>query len=183
MSKDWFFLQNIDRAGFGFGKSFFLDTNVWLFINGPFADFQDRRTALYSRMLKKILDNKGTITFDLTVVSEFYNRFLKIIKDAHAPEMTLKQFRATQDFLGHADFAKRSIKGMLARHKFTSIALTSNDIARVVDQFDVCARDIGDEMIKEVCRREGHLLVTDDADYVGTNVAVVSCNGKYAPAT
>lgn len=51
-----------------FDGVYVLDTNVWLVIYGPYMNPQEKRTKSYSAILKKILDDGGTIIADPIII-------------------------------------------------------------------------------------------------------------------
>src|SRR5659263_257173 len=53
-------IHSIENYDFPAGKSYFFDTNIWLYIYGPIG-WPDERLDIYSRALKRIRDSKGTI--------------------------------------------------------------------------------------------------------------------------
>ena len=59
-------VHSIEKYGFPEGKSYFFDTNIWLYIYGPIG-WPDQRSDAYSKALKEIMNSDGTIYINCMV--------------------------------------------------------------------------------------------------------------------
>ena len=78
-------------------KSYFFDTNIWLYIYGPIG-WPDQKSAVYSRALREIRNSNGTIYINCMVISEFINAFSRIEFKQQTDHSRFKEFRNSLSF-------------------------------------------------------------------------------------
>lgn len=161
------------------GFSFLFDANVWLSISGPYQDSVAARASAYSGFYKHILANGGTVVLPKVVLSEFVNRAVymqaKVANFQRDGRNKIHQSDEYEEWIREAcDLSFHIV----------------NDNSRVPDGFDtldipMCLSraeaggiEFNDVMIAEVCRRDGYVLVTDDADYAGYDIDIVTFNQR-----
>lgn len=154
----------------------FLDANIWLYIYGPQKP-DDRQVAIYSRALRRILDAQSRIYIDVLVVSEFINTYARLKWKLVKPE--IEQFK---DFRNGLHF--KPVAGDIA----DDVRRVMNHCSRIEDNFMTLQldslfqayaagdSDFNDQVIMEVCKREGLTLITHDRDFKGRRIPILTAN-------
>lgn len=153
-----------------------LDTNIWLLVYGPQKP-GDRRVAVYSGAFAKMLAAQSRIYIDVLIVSEFINSYARLkwnlVSSTHP---NFKQFRKSSHFKPIAEDIAADMKQVL-RHctpianGFESLAL--NDL---LDSYALGDSDFNDQVLADLCQRSGLKLVTDDADFRGQGIPIITNN-------
>ena len=171
-----YYPEKIDR--------FFLDTNIWLYIFGPIADYKKRMIAPYSGFLDKIIKNRSMIYISSLVLIEFIRGYLNIEIGIFSTKNKLnrrinfkEEFRATPEH-GKALLAiEKEIKNILKiskkiGDKFESINI--DDLFKDLEKID-----INDNYYLTLASIEQLKIITHDADFgVNKNVSILTANGK-----
>lgn len=156
------------------------DTNVWLRVHGCLTDIADRRTVTYSPYYKKLLDAGRKIYLPHVIVSEFVNVSLKIKADGEGwtrAQGKIHQHAKYRDWITDIsdNFHHISSDCMLVDDAFSDTELSGT--------FGTCGAgnmDFNDALIAGICLRLDALLVTDDADFGGQAVSIVTGNRRLA---
>jgi hypothetical protein len=164
----------------------FFDTNIWILIYGFAADAAKYKRDLYSAGYKQLLDRKNVVVLNDYVVGEFFNRCTKfeyeIIKNEKesAGEVMppLKSFRQSAEFTSKLEGIRDTCLHMLDDCEFVSVEGRHYDIESIVA--DCCAEcaDFSDLVLIEFCREEKLCVMTDDADYDGSGLDIITANRK-----
>lgn len=163
----------------------FVDANVWLFVHGP-SKPGDRRVAAYSRALAKCVAARSAVQIDALVLSEFVNRYARIrhsvlqLTGAAAPR-DFKQFRNGPRFRPVAEEIADAVRRILAVCNRMESGFSSVDILAMISRYALGGHDFNDQMIIDLCRRQGLVLVTDDRDFGGSGLTLVTANRKLLP--
>lgn len=156
-----------------------IDTNIWLFVHGPTAP-GDRRVALYSKAFEAILKAKSTVYLDVLIISEFVNRYARLkhgllVRSGCAPG-DFKDFRRTAGFKQVALDISADVRRVVSCCGWMEMGSGSVDVGSVVDEFESGGCDFNDEILARLCRLRGLKLVTDDGDFSGQGLTVVTGN-------
>jgi predicted nucleic acid-binding protein len=177
---DRYYLQG-PKAGLPVGLfpgKFVFDANVWLSISGPFEDSVRQRAIAYSSFYKKAVNSKSTVIIPQIVACEFLNRAVWILAQADGFERGQGKLHRDPKY---AHWIKESCDLL---HSVVS------DNIRVSDEFEsieleTCyanaekgGLEFHDVLIANTCVRNGWILVTDDSDYSGQDVPVVTWNQR-----
>ncbi len=155
-----------------------LDTNIWLFLYGP-QQPRNRKVRIYSQALANILKAKCHIYIDVLIVSEFINAYARLKWKVLAPEIpSFKQFRHTRDFKSVARDITSDVKRVLDCCTRIDNAFDALDINDVISQYATGNTDFNDQIIETVCKRKGLTLLTDDGDFCGQDISVVTANRR-----
>ncbi|MCY4613240.1 MAG: PIN domain-containing protein [Nitrospira sp.] len=154
----------------------FLDTNIWLYVYGP-QKLNDNQVAIYSQAFRRILAAQSRIYIDVLVVSEFINTYARLKWKLVKPEIErFKDFRNGLDFKPVArDIADklRRLMNYCSRIEGNFVAL---EIDSLLDAYAAGDTDFNDQMITELCKREGLTLITHDRDFKGRRIPVLTAN-------
>lgn len=169
---------SIKNHNFQYSDRFLLDTNIWFLIYGPQKP-TDNRVKVYSDAFFKILQAKSNIYIDVLIVSEFINTYSRqkynlLFKYCG----TFKDFRKSKEFkpvaCEIADIVKRIIK-QCSRIDNDFKGLSINNL---IDAYASGDSDFNDQMLTELCKRENLTLVTDDGDFKGQEISILTANKK-----
>ena len=158
------------------GDRFFFDANVWLCLWGP-AVSSKRRSNAYSRAMCDIRVAGCPIFLDALVMSEFINAFARLewYRSVSASGK-FKDFRKSPDFKPVANDIALNAKRIAMFCSACESEFTSVDIASLLNDFALGDSDFNDQMIAEICRKNGFALVTDDADFAGSGLNILTAN-------
>lgn len=155
-----------------------LDTNIWLFVYGPQRP-GDAKVAVYSRALAKILAANSRIYIDVLIVSEFINTYARLKWHVMGkPHGNFKQFRKSNDFNPIAQDIAADVRQVLNHCSRVESGFEALDINGVIAEYAVGDSDFNDQIIATLCQRKGLKLVTDDGDFGGHGIPVVTANKR-----
>lgn len=153
-----------------------LDTDIWLLVYGP-QNPGDKRVAVYSQALAKILAAQSRIYVDVLIVSEFINVYARLKwKLLSAPSTNFKQFRKSDDFKPVAQDIAADVKRVLQHCTRVASGFESLAIDALMDEYAGGDSDFNDQVLTALCKRAGLKLVTDDSDFKGRGVPVITAN-------
>lgn len=153
------------------------DTNVWLFINGPFIDLRDPRHHVYSSLYAAALKAGTRIWLPQIVLAEFVRQSLR--QYARSAEVD-----TSKKLHGHPEYSRwmTDISDEVF-HLVDACHLLADEFEKI--DLDACFSDAGaggidfnDVLLSELCKRHGLLLVTDDADFRSSPLSIATSNRK-----
>ena len=155
-----------------------LDTNIWLLVYGPQKP-RDTRVATYSQALANILSAKCCVYIDVLIVSEFINTYARLKWKLIAPKIKyFKKFRNSPSFKPVAKDIASDVKRVLDCCTRIENDFDILDVNDVINQYATGNADFNDQMIAILCKRKGLKLVTDDSDFGGQGISVVTANRR-----
>ena len=156
-------------------RKVFFDTNVLLLIFHE--DFRnDPRNGKYIKLFIGILARRMEIFVKEIVLSEFYSFALKREREkSNFP--SVKAFRDSEAGIEAREEIFGYMKAMLQQLNYIPSNLS---LTEMTNQFTVDSLDYNDKLIAETCRKNDFVLVTDDADYMDTEIDVLSANTMFA---
>jgi len=152
-----------------------LDTNIWLLVYGPQKP-GDNRVAVYSQALAKILAAQSRIYIDVLIASEFTNTYARLKWKLLSPSITFKKFRKSSGFKPVARDIAADIKLVLQHCTRAESGFESLAISPLIDEYAAGDSDFNDQILTTLCKRKGLKLVTDDGDFKGQEIPVVTAN-------
>lgn len=182
-------VENIRNFNVKSDDEFFFDTNVWIFLFAPIANWQKKKQQVYANLLRDIQTARATININSMVLSEYINTCLR---------MNFKQWKDTSRFVPQypnttIDF-KRDYRGTQhCKNALETIKLYVEDILSFTEKrpddfnsIDVTslvmntASDFNDSYHVEFCKLNNLKIVSDDKDIVNTktNIVVITDNIK-----
>jgi len=173
--------QDINSYAFSNSDRLLLDANVWMFVHGPNRP-GDNRVAVYSGALAKILAANSTIHTDVLIISEFINRYARlrhgILQSTAGAPADFKRFRNSADFKAVAQDIADAVRRVLKNCTRIESDFESVDIASLIDEYEKGRSDFNDQMLTELCKSRGLTLVTDDGDFKGLGLSLITANNK-----
>ena len=155
-----------------------LDTNIWLFVYGPQKP-GNNKVATYSQALANILAANSRIYIDVLIVSEFINAYARLKWNVMGkPRGDFKQFRKSQDFKPIAQDIADDIKRVLNHCSRVENGFETLDIEGLIAEYAGGDSDFNDQVIAALCQKKGLKLVTDDSDFHGQGIPVVTANKR-----
>lgn len=159
-----------------------LDANVWMMIYGPYTSSNPRNID-YSNAFKAMLQCSCKIWIDILIISEFINacaRFHWKLYGSSSSNKSLnfKQYRNSTHFPTVAQDISADIRKILNLCSKTESVLNSCILDDVITEYSVGNSDFNDLMLTELCKFNNYLFVTDDSDFQGSAIQVISANPK-----
>jgi len=157
-------------------RQLFFDANVLLYLFGPIATPSNQwainaYTAVFSHCLKM----QSVLCMDTIVLSEFINRFFRIEYLKANSKDDFKKFRSTPDGVKIAQDVEKMVKGrILKRFKMVGKLFNESDITAI----SLVNRDFNDELIVKTCQEHQCVLVTNDADFNGADIDILTANNR-----
>jgi predicted nucleic acid-binding protein len=172
--------QLIDQHRFAADDSLLIDANVWVFLYGPQRNPKDSRTAMYSACFKKVLASNSRIFIDVLIVSEFINRYARMVQAATPiwKSANAKEFRNSPDFRPFARDIADACRRILGNCQATESGFTSVDVPSLLGKYEAGGSDFNDLILTDLCATNGWTLVTDDADFKVANISILTANRK-----
>lgn len=164
------------------GRTIFFDANVFLYVFWPTGN--TRNEADYSHLYKKCLQQKIPIAMYFTVLSEVINRAIRIEHSKYLNENGLsaqavpfKKFRDSQDGIQAQNDIYEIVKMSLRTILVCGKEFSKED---VLSFMTVDSLDFNDKGIVSLCSQKGYVLATNDHDFSGQNIAIISANQNIA---
>lgn len=170
-------IHSIESYDFPAGKSYFFDTNIWLYIYGPIG-WPDQRSDIYSRTLKKIRDSKGTIYINCMIISEFINTFSRIEFKQQSEFSRYKEFRNSLMYRVIAQDIAYNVKKIFKSTLACDPELQVINFPEVMDLFEQGKYDFNDLLFAQICRAKSLVFVTHDKDFSELGVEILTANEK-----
>ena len=155
----------------------FLDANIWLFIYGS-QNPGDARTDVYSSAFRRILEAKSRIYIDVLVVSEFINAYARLQWRIRAPGTDFKVYRNSPDFREVAQQIADDAKLVLSHCSRIESHFDTLDADELMDEYAQGGADFNDQVIRNLCRSRNLKLITDDRDFNGQGISILTANRR-----
>lgn len=170
--------QAVDTYSFTPEDQLLLDTNIWMLVYGPQRP-GDRRVAAYSQALANMLAANSRIYIDVLIVSEFINTYARLKWNVLGkPQGDFKLFRKSADFKPIAQEIAAGLKRVLTHCSRIESDFTTLGIDGLIEEYAAGDVDFNDQVLADMCRKRGLTLVTDDGDFSGQGIPVVTANKR-----
>ena len=173
--------EEIGNYAFKATDELLVDANVWFFVHGPHRP-GDPRAAVYSGALARILAAQSRIFVDVLIISEFANRYARlkhdILKGRPGVPRDFKQFRKSSTFKAIARDIAADVRKLLANCARVESGFGTLDIESLVTEYGQGNADFNDLVLADLCKSKGFKLVTDDGDFKGKDVVVLTANRR-----
>jgi len=171
--------RRIDRHTFSDQDLLFFDANVWLLLFPPVYRPPDMRATLYSAAFKRAQQAECSISIDALVLSEFVNTSARWAFQSFASShLSFKAYRNSSAFRPVARSIADACRRILAVSAAIETGLSGCDIPAILDQFAAGHCDLNDHLLAALCRRLRFTLVTDDGDFRGSHLPILTANQK-----
>jgi hypothetical protein len=166
------------------GKRILFDANIWIMVEGFSASANQHKVNLYSSAYG-LLRQKNQILINDYVLGEFCNRCAKLEFDAHVAALELpagsfqpqfKRFRQTPEFAGAMESVRDTCLNLLDDCVFVPAAAGEYHIDELLNEFCAGRLDFSDLVLREFCRKQDAMLMTDDADFAGCDLTLITAN-------
>lgn len=169
-------------------EKLFLDTNIWYYIYGPKPITPSPEDViyrnLYSKAFKKIQENKCSIYTDALIISEFVNAFARNMWERHnknLPEknkIKYKEYRKTPDFKHRVITIISETKKIFKDSTKCNSDFESMDFNLFFIEYEKGHLDLNDIIYGDLCEIKGFTLVTNDKDFKGHSIPILTANNK-----
>ena len=175
-------VSNINNYKIGFNDQFFFDTNIWILLFAPIANYEAKDQKAYSKLLEELLSRDIGIHITSMVISEFANVILrKNFKQwCSLKENTGKDFK--RDYVGSTEYKATVETVSLLVKKILSLPnvikavdnLNSIDISVIESNFKVA--DFNDCYFVQLASLNKYKIVTNDRDFqrLSGNIDVIT---------
>lgn len=161
------------------GRRLFFDANVLLYL---FGSTSSTWANTYSSVFSQCLKMGNILCVDVFVLSEFINRFLRIeyenylkTKGLNNQQVKFKNFRSQPEGAQASKDVETIVKGRIL-NKFALVGKLFD--VEDVNAISLVYCDFNDELIVQTCRQHQCVLVTNDADFSGANIDILTANNK-----
>lgn len=171
---------NLRTHKFQKGEKILVDTNVWMLTHGPIA-MTMARTQIYSNSLRDMRTYNCNIYVDGLVISEFVNAFARYeynILPSKSRPAKFKDFRNSSAFLPIAQEISINVNKILKISRRCESNFSSVDISSIISDFSSGHYDFNDLLLEDLCKTQGMKLLTDDADFSGKGIDILTANNK-----
>lgn len=169
---------SVEKYDFQSQDELFLDANVWLYVYGP-QNPKSYWVKVYSKAFERILIAKSCIYIDILVVSEFVNTYARLKWRLNAPRIkAFKTFRKSDDFKTIAREIADNTKRVLGHCSKIESDFKTLRIDNLMNDYAAGYSDFNDQVITELCKRKGLKLITNDSDFKGQDITILTANKK-----
>ncbi len=156
----------------------FLDANIWLYVYGPQKP-DDKQAAIYSQVLRHILDARSCIYIDVLVISEFINTYARRKWKLDRPKIKqFKNFRSSTDFKPAALEIADNVRRVMSHCARIEDGFVEMEVDNLLSTYATGVSDFNDQVITELCKRAGLTLITHDGDFKGQGVPILTANQR-----
>jgi len=166
-------------------KKIFLDANIWIYIFCEIGGSSKFYVDKYSKGFFILLKSKNKIYTDLTILSEFINRYLRIAFDKYKKNNKLESFDYKNGYRKTTDYEEAwttvcniVCKNILSNSQIVNSEYDQSSIKKLLGE-DQLGTDFNDNHIVNLCEIENMFLMTNDADFKNTNLNVITENKAY----
>lgn len=162
------------------GEKILVDANIWLYLAPPPAKPTQTREQVYTQIFASILQSKAEPVVDALVLSEYFNRYLRV--EYHANWQTkygqFKAFRQSNDALPVLQNAVAELRSIQSNSRFVDTSFSNINIPELLNSVQSGAMDFNDAVMLENCRVQQWKLLTNDADMTHGGIEVLTINAK-----
>lgn len=166
-------LTKIDDISTVKKQGVFFDANVLIYIFWSVFSRNDI-SSCYSSIYKFLVKENIPVFTSCIVLSEVINRILRIEYKNIGSIKTFKEFRNSPEGIQ----VQEDICTIIQNQIFS--VFTMQDICFTVEQLHPLMKpdtiDFNDKVIVEICKSHNMILLTHDADFVHTNIDILSKN-------
>ena len=158
----------------------FFDTNIWFFIHGPQSPSPSERSRVYSGALNRALKAGSTIEVNALILSEFVNLVLRAeYRQSLEGTTSYKEFRESEEYRATAEFCASATTSILQQSTYVDFGCDATAMRDLIERFGEDQADFNDALIVHHCRQRDLTLVTDDGDFRGSGLSLLSHNPRY----
>ena len=171
-------IKDISSYSFSADDQLFLDANIWLSVYGPMA-YKRSRALIYSNAIGDIRREGCSVFIDVVIMSEFINTYARWEhKQSSARKKKFKDFRRSSAFVPIARDIGANARRIIRQCHRCSSNFTGMDIEALLTEFEKGDSDFNDQVFSQLCRDKGLILVTDDRDFKGAKLTILTANSS-----
>ncbi len=164
-------------------RQLFFDTNVLLYLFSPVAAPSTQWAInAYTAIFAQCLKMQNVLCVDVFVLSEFINAFLRFeyenylkTKGLTRNQCNFKRFRSTAEGIQVSQDIEIVVNNRILKHfKMVGKLFDKADISTI----SLANTDFNDELIVRTCKEHQCILVTNDADFSGVDIDILTANNK-----
>ncbi len=175
-------IKDIGSYSFSRDDKFFLDANIWLSVYGPMTHNR-RRASIYSSAIRDIHSTGCAVYIDVLIISEFINVYARWEhKQSASRNNNFKDFRRSSAFVKIAEDIAVNAKRIIKQCQLCDSNFANIDIEALLTEFGKGDLDFNDKVFSTLCKDRGLILVTDDEDFKGSDLAVLTANDRLLKA-
>ena len=177
MSED---VLDIGTYAFGGDDQLLLDANIWLSIYGP-DPTRRKRSSIYQRAFRRMKEAESCLYLDVLVLSEFINACARLEFNQRCPggpRGRFKQFRQSPDFQPVAEEIAINATWICGAARRCATGFELCDVGSLLVSYAQGKSDFNDLMLCELCRARGLTFVTDDVDFRGSGLRILTANRR-----
>jgi predicted nucleic acid-binding protein len=173
--------EEIGKYVFKASDELLFDANVWFFLYGPHRP-GDPKATVYSGALKSILSAKSRVYIDVLIVSEFVNRYARLkhnlLRRRSGVPRDFKQFRSTSAFKAIAKDIAADTRKIVTNCACLDSGFATLDLDSLLNEYGGGDSDFNDLVLVDLCASKGLKLVTDDGDFRGKDITILTANKR-----
>jgi hypothetical protein len=175
-------IKDISSYSFSEDDHLFLDANIWLSVYGPMA-YQRRRMLIYANAIRDIRKANCSIFVDVLIISEFINTYARWeYKQSVSRPNTFKDFRKSTAFVPIAKDIAVNAKRIIKQCQRCDSNFARIDVEALLMEFEKGDSDFNDQIFSKICRDKELTLVTDDGDFKGSGLTILTANNQLLEA-
>ena len=157
-------------------KSIFFDANIIIYLFWPIYDKYDN-SKKYASFFKALVHQKNTCVINITVLSEVINRIIRLEQyNLNLQSERFKDFRNSPE----GTKVQKDIFSIVENTILKVFTLTDQSLSidDVIKYLQTDTLDFNDKIIADICKKNGMILLTNDADFSAADIDILSANTK-----
>lgn len=162
------------------------DTNIWVMIEGFSEGAPRRKVEAYSAAYDTLLRNDNVVLYNDYIINEFcnicarieYGTFLSGAGDKKA--LSFKEFRKTDQFRSAMVLIREACLNIVESCQYASVQ-ADLDVSGIVSELCAGKLDFTDIVLRDYCRSHSVLMLTDDSDFRGCGLTIITANRGFVP--
>lgn len=174
--------HRIDEWEFSSADRLFLDANVWIFLFDPFDEPANATIKIYTTAYKRARAAGSQLFTDMTVLCEVVNRNLKLQHELDhrfgIADAAWKRYRQSEEYGYAVSRVAEAVQSIVEAAQVLDVPCPPNWDA-LFAALQSGQRDFNDELIVQQCQRHDLILVTDDGDFRGADLQILTNRSNY----
>ena len=166
----------VENHNFTAQDRLFLDANIWLYLHSP-KQYKASWVNIYSNAFNRLLKANSRIYIDVLVLSEFINSYARLKWSlVRRHYRTFKTFRNSADFKPVAQDIVNDVKQIMNHCSRLESGFATVAMESLLAEYAEGNADFNDQVITELCKRNGFTLITHDSDFRTQDIPILTAN-------
>ncbi|RXH52463.1 PIN domain-containing protein [Kurthia gibsonii] len=164
-------------------NTYFLDTNIWLYLYGGIGSISQKTVDAYSELLSKIIEGKAKLVTTSLQISEFINAYFQIEYRAELEMLGKKRteysykkdYRKSESFFITVNVMRKIVSNKILKYakklddNFSELEIS--EVLPIDKEFD-----FNDEYYLYICEKNSITMVSHDRDMLSStrNVTLIT---------